>query len=316
VFTLDAMNAFGTDVSGISYQPNGAGPGVIWAVMNLSPTKVYRLEKNGAIWERASANEWTDGKALRFPDGVGVPDSEGVTKAEWASSILYVGSERNLQAGQSAISRPSVLAYDSSAAGTTLTATQEWNLTASLPAVGANLGIEAITWIPDSALVAAGFIDELTDAAYDPASYPTHGSGLFVVGLESQSELYFYALGSDGSIAQVAVVDTELAGVMGLEYDREVGYLWAHCDNTCGNTAVVLSLVPVVVAPATARFERRAIFTRPATLPNINNEGIAIGPESECVAMKKPFYWLEDGTTDGHVLRTGTIPCGAFLGAP
>ena len=60
-------------------------------------------------------------------------------------------------------------------------------------------------------------------------------------------------------------------------------------------------------------FEKRAELMRPDTLPNINNEGIAIGPESECVAGKKPFFWVEDGNTNGHVLRAGTIPCGDFL---
>lgn len=71
---------------------------------------------------------------------------------------MYVASERNNSANS--VSRNSILRFDASAAGSTLTATHEWNLTADLPAVGANLGIEAITWIPDSMLVANGFYDE------------------------------------------------------------------------------------------------------------------------------------------------------------
>jgi len=50
-----------------------------------------------------------------------------------------------------------------------------------------------------------------------------------------------------------------------------------------------------------------------AEVPNINNEGIAVAPESECLAGKKPSFWTDDSNTDGHSLRRGTIACGPFL---
>jgi hypothetical protein len=294
VVAVDAMNTFGTDVSGITV--DGA---FLWLSMNLAPSKLYKMEKSGATWQRVATDSWDNGKTLLFPDGAGVPDAEGVTKAELDSAIIYIGSERNLQGGNAATSRPGVLSYDTSAAGASLTAVREWNLTESLPAVGANQGVEAMTWIPDSAL----------DGFYDPVAHPLHGTGLFVVGLESKSDLYFFALNSDGSSALIATVATELAGVMGLEYDRSAGYLWAYCDDTCGNRAEILSF-------ASGEWVRRAEVMPPASLPDINNEGIAIAPDSECAGDRKPFYWVEDGNTDGHVLRAGTIPCGAFLDTP
>jgi hypothetical protein len=42
------------------------------------------------------------------------------------------------------------------------------------------------------------------------------------------------------------------------------------------------------------------------------NEGIAIAPESQCVAEQKSFWWADDSATDGHALRVDTIACGAF----
>ena len=48
-------------------------------------------------------------------------------------------------------------------------------------------------------------------------------------------------------------------------------------------------------------------------MPNVDNEGIAIAPESSCVGGFKPFYWTEDGSTGGHALRADSIPCGAFV---
>ena len=41
---------------------------------------------------------------------------------------------------------------------------------------------------------ASGFIDESTGAAYDPARYPNHGTGLFFVGVEANGIIYGYAL--------------------------------------------------------------------------------------------------------------------------
>ncbi|MEU2074818.1 hypothetical protein ABZ578_11805, partial [Streptomyces sp. NPDC013489] len=46
-------------------------------------------------------------------------------------------------------------------------------LTAGLPAVGSNLGFEAITWIPDTTLVAAGFKERPIASACAPV-HPVH----------------------------------------------------------------------------------------------------------------------------------------------
>jgi hypothetical protein len=81
------------------------------------------------------------------------------------------------------ISRNSILRFDPAATSTTLTATNEWNFT-TRPVTGANLGIEAITWIPDTFRVSKGFFDESKGNTYSPAEYPNHGTGLFFVGLK------------------------------------------------------------------------------------------------------------------------------------
>ena len=40
-------------------------------------------------------------------------------------------------------------------------------------------------------------------------------------------------------------------------------------------------------------------------MPNLNNEGFAIAPQSECVDGHKPVFWSDDNNTDGHALRSG-----------
>jgi hypothetical protein len=47
-------------------------------------------------------------------------------------------------------------------------------------------------------------------------------------------------------------------------------------------------------------------------MPNINNEGFAITPQSECVANRRSVFWSDDSSTGGFALRTGTIPCTTF----
>ena len=82
---------------------------------------------------------------LRYPDGTGDPDSEGVTITTAGSSAgVYVSTERNNTA--SGVSRPAVLKFDPNTPGTTLTASRDWNLSADLPTVAANSGLEGIAF--------------------------------------------------------------------------------------------------------------------------------------------------------------------------
>ena len=69
------------NLSGLAYQPSGSGaPGVLWAVRN-GPSTLYRLVYDGTKWTPDTANGWSAGKQLRYADGAGAPDAEGVTLA-------------------------------------------------------------------------------------------------------------------------------------------------------------------------------------------------------------------------------------------
>ncbi|MBL8952001.1 MAG: hypothetical protein JNK82_14555 [Myxococcaceae bacterium] len=302
VATVDATATFSGNVSGATY-----APGVLWVVQN-SPGVLFRLVWNGAqsAWLPDSTNGWSTGKPLRYPSGTGDPDAEGVTLAEAGTSAVYVATERNNAVG--ATSRLSVLRYDVSGTSSPLIASHEWVVTADIPATGANAGLESITWVPDVDLVAKGFRDTRLAKAYAPADYPNHGGGLFVVGVESTGLLYLYALNhGDSTALRVASVSSGMPAIMGLEYDRETGYLWAHCDDTCSNRVSVLTVA------GSGAFDVRARFLPPSTLPNVNHEGIAIAPEAECVANRKPYFWVDDADTAGSTVRGDSIPCGAFI---
>ena len=259
---------------------------------------------NGSIWTPDNANDWGTGKTLRYSNGAGSPDSEGVTFTGLGpSGGIYVSTERDNDV--SAISRIAILLYDVSGSGNTLVASREWDLTSDLPPVGANLGAEAITWVPDSFLVSHGFFDAAKGRAYDPSDYPDHRDGLFFVGIEQTGVIYAYALNhADGTFTRVATLVSGLTGVMDLQFDRETGNLWAICDDTCNGAAAVLQ-----VDSATGRFTPSVTLARPGSMPNLNNEGFALAPLAECSGGKRPVYWTDDGATDGHAIRRGALDC-------
>jgi hypothetical protein len=314
VVTVDEANYFGTNLSGLNYQPVVPGTGaaaVLWAVQN-SPSKLFRLLFNGVSWVPDAENGWASGKLLHYATGTGAPDTEGVTKADWAGSSVYVSTERDNN--NNSVSRLSILRFDSSGLAGELTALNDWNLTADLPVVGANLGLEAITFVPDAALLAGGFFDEATHAKYDPAVYPNHGGGLFFVGVEGNGFIYAYALDhATSGFVRVATFFSGQSGVMDLAYDREHDYLWGYHDNGFANKASVFRLDTAALSPTAGRFQVSRSFEHPSTLPNVNNEGITFAPDAECVAGQKSFFWSDDDATAGHAIRRGTIPCGAFL---
>jgi hypothetical protein len=308
VTTVDATATFTGDVSGLTYEPATAStPNYLWVVENGNGL-LYRLELSGGQW-LPSAGEWANGKNLRYTNGAGVPDSEGVTKAELTSSGIYVATERDNN--NSGVSRPAVLRFDTNAAGTALTATHEWNLTSLLPVVGANLGLEAVTFVPDSFLVANGFLDESTHALYAPATYGDHGAGLFFVGLEGNGRVYAFALNhTTGAATLVANISSSFGGIMGMEFDRDTGSLWATIDNTGNGRSTLLQLDTQVGSATRGSFVITAGYDRPANLPNANNEGFAVAPESECIGGVKAAFWGDDDDTAGFSIRQGTVSCG------
>ena len=205
-----------------------------------------------------------------------------------------------------------MLRFDVSGSGSSLNATNEWNLTPDIPPQGANLGAEAITWIDDSYLVSQNFFDEAKGHTYNPADYPNHGTGLFFVGIEGNGVVYVYALDQTGSnYSRVATISSGFPSVMDLQFDRDLKDLWAVCDNTCNGRTTVLR-----IDPSTGKFGIALGFERPAGMPNYNNEGFAIAPATYCVDGFKPVYWADDTEDNGVAIRSGTLPCTALVVPP
>ncbi|MEU3526504.1 lamin tail domain-containing protein [Streptomyces sp. NPDC038707] len=296
VTTADGSNVFGQDLSGL-YQEAG----VLWGAQNSG--RLWRLVRDGSGgWKPDTTGGWSSGKSLRFPGGSGTPDTEGVTLTGAGSAAgVFVASERDGDA--SGTSRLSVLKYDVSGTDSSLTASREWNLTSDLPSTGSNLGLEGITWIPDTALTGSGFKDASTGTAYDPARYGGHSGGVFFVGVEGTGMIYGYVLADSGSYTRVASFTSGMPAVMELQWEPQASRLWAVCDNTCEGRHRTLKI------DTNGVFTTAGVFNRPSGMPNYNNEGFSLAGADECVAGSKPVYWADDSSDGGHALRRGTITC-------
>ena len=250
ISVLDSVDAFGGNLSSLAYQPSGTrAKGFVWGVRN-DPATLYKIIPSGALWTVSFS------LGLRYPDGLN-PDAEGVTLANGDPNGVYVSIERN--GGGS--SQPGVLRFDVTGAGPDLAATNWWNLTADLPGLGDNAGLEAIGFVPDSFLVANGLIDESTGVAYNPADYPGHGSGLFFVGVEQDGRVIAYALKSDNSYTKIATISSGFPAVMDLTFEPETGYLWAACDDTCDGKTATLEIAQS--GPHKGKFAVTHTYARP-----------------------------------------------------
>ncbi|MDH6179865.1 hypothetical protein M2152_000047 [Microbacteriaceae bacterium SG_E_30_P1] len=306
VTVVSEQNFFGQDMSGLAYEGTGTETrGTLWAVNNGSGT-LFKLQWNGTAWVPA-ASDWAAGKALRYPDGTGQPDAEGVGFAA-AGSVdgIYVATERNGAA--SGVSRPSVLRFDVSDPGSTLTATHEWNLTGILPPMGNNTGLEGVTWVPDAFLTSRGMIDESTGLAYNPADYPAHGSGLFFVAVEATGDVYAVALETTGEATLIATIDPGLTIAAEVTFDASTGLLWAVCDEACQGKTVTLEIAQD--GAFDGKFQISNVYENPeGMLDSIANEGFAIAPQELCIDNAKPVFYADDAETAGYALREATLDC-------
>ncbi|MET3961727.1 hypothetical protein ABIE44_001661 [Marmoricola sp. OAE513] len=294
VTTADKTETFLQDLSGLVFDPTD--PNTLWAAQNKKGTlfKLTRDADNNFV----PVSGWP--KDPKYPSGTGAPDTEGITLGP--DGFVYLASERNNDA--SGVSRMSVLRYDPAATGTTISATNEWDLTSKIPAAGANLGLEGITWVPDSYLVGNGFVDPTTGSAYTPSTYPNHGTGLYAVAVEATGAVHLFALNNDGtSSTLVATIASGFPALADVDFDPELQRIRAVTDDTVDGKTSLLKI------DAAGAFVVDAAFDRPVGMPNLNNEGLAVAAQSTCVAGKKEVLWSDDGDTDGHSLRRGTISC-------
>lgn len=304
-----AKDTFGQNMSALAYEPaTSTSPATLWALQN-EPSKLHRLTWDGTSFVRVTTDAWVTGKSLRYPDGTGDPDSEGMTLTDGSKPEVYVVAERDN--GRKTVPRQSILRFELTGTKGVFIATHEWDLTADLPTFESNSGLEGITWVPDSYLVSKGFIDDSKGGLYDPATYPNHGTGLFLVGIDATGVIFAYVLDHlSNTFTRVATWKSGQSHSVDLFFDRDTGTLWSLCDSACSDRSALFDVETDTASERFGHFVLRAVVPAPSAIKNMNNEGLAIAPAAECQNDRRAIYWTDDDNTGGYALRKGSINCG------
>ena len=274
--------------------------------------QLYAVDNGtGKFWILDAAQDGTftfakgfeNGKRVRFQKdadhaSAAGPDAEGISVD--AEGFVYIASERDNSA--KGVNYNVILKVNPKEEGTDVVALQEWDLTASLPQVAANTGIEAVEWVSKED-VAGKLYDQNTNAGYDADNYPDAAAdGVFFVALEDNGHVYAYVLNEDGSFVQIADIDSKLGGAMALDYDTYEKVLWVAADNGFGNRAAVVTF--------TGEADPDVVHVMPAGGVDVtsNNEGFAIAEARFTRDGQRPVYRFHDGVKSG-ALTIGSIAC-------
>lgn len=255
----------GEDMSGIDFDANGRA----W-IVNNGESKLYAVDYDAEAKKYTLAGTWV----LRYPDGTGQPDSEGITVG--ADGALYVATERNNEKETKGTSRPSVLRFEVPTGEGELKATHEWNLSEVTGEIGANAGWEAIEYIPEQKV--------------------------YALGLEANGKVYFVDLKMDGTHALKQEYQSPFKGVMALDYNAKKKQLRVLCDEACDGASLLLAHDGKQFAPVSK------VQARPEKMQNYANEGFAAHTTAtECVDKVSTettrFLWADDGGADKISLR-------------
>jgi hypothetical protein len=341
VTTADNVD-LGQNMSGLFYVDAGV-PGnptddFMWGIQNGTsglaganagdPGSLYKLvpDANGN-WGPAAG--WEKGMPVRYLNNAGGEiDAEGVTAT---NGKVYVTSERDNTADT--VSKIAVVEVDPTAgvphAGDPdgdLLGQHEWDLTDLMPPPGggvnaetgldsskpgdANLGLEAVAFVPDADLTAAGFKDEHTGSAYNPGNYPNHvDGGVFFVGLEKTGKIYGYVFNSDNTWTRIATFDSGFQTIQDLLWDTTLKQFRATCDNGCQGRQSIVAIDTLADAHQ-GTFQIQAVLARPTgAVQNLNNEGFTQQPDTECVNGSKLVWWSDDTDDANHWLRSAHLDC-------
>ena len=286
-------NDFHSDLSAAVWNPvtrtlwlGRNGPGgtnsKLWAVAEDGDGSFEIASKDG------NRGEWTN-----------FGDLEGVTQADFSEEVVYLmieGEER-------------IKEYDVSTYGTAIL-NNNWNTRNFLPRNGGS-GAEGITFVPDSALSSAGFVDQNGDLYTS-----TQGmGGLMFVGHQNGGAVFVFDLnrGTEGFVF-VGEYLTGQADTSGLEFDRSTGRLYMYHDRGID----ILSVSDMASTPVSGQVRQLNILQSYNGPTPQNNEGIAVFPADECVGGERSFFLTIDdgGDTSLSWYKQFTDGCQAGNTAP
>lgn len=291
---FDTTQQFLSDSSGLDFS-NGKlyavdnGTGMIW-ILNVAKDGTLTFDEG-----------YQKGKRVRFQKDANNltaagPDAEGISVDR--DGFVYIASERDNSAKK--VNYNTILKVDPKQTSSDLIAQQEWDLTSTLPNVEANLGIEAVEWVANED-VEGKLFDKNLGKVFNANNYPkATANGVFFVAMEANGHVYAYILNNDNSVTQIADIDSQLGGVMALDYDEYNHNLWMVADNGYQNKAARLTFTSHEEVDITHILPPKELDT------SANNEGFAIAQVNYTKDGQRPVYRFQDGV-ESNALSIGGL---------
>lgn len=227
-------------------------------------------------------------------------DLEAITQTDYSESVVFLMIE-----GEERIKECRVAVYG------TAVITNNWNTAPFLPLSGGS-GAEGLCFIPDSFLIAAGFVDQNGN----PYVSQNGMGGLMFVAHQNGGRVYAFDLNrTNSTFTFVGAYKTNFSESCELTFDRSDGrlYILHGADH---NTIEVTNLVSTVVG-SERQFTELATYGRPTGSPGSwNLEGFAIMPNTDCSSnQRSAFLTIDDGGSQS-LLWYKQFPCTCVAGDP
>jgi hypothetical protein len=239
---------------------------VLWVVRGNGATAWRVVEDGAGGWEIATKQALgnLDAESLVVVDPEGAPD------------VVHVAVELE----------EVVTAFDVS--GDDAVELRTWDTSPWLETSGSR-GSEGMTFVPDAALSAWGFVDGEGAPRRSALGY----GGLFFVGTQNGGNINVFDLSAtDGAVEFVGTYVTSRTDTSGLEFDAGTGrlYIWHGGDD---NDLEVVRLASGDAGAGQRAFETEAIFDHPS---DDNLEGMALLGLEDCDSDGRPLvFTIDDG---------------------
>ena len=270
--------AFGNNVSGATWNPL---TGTLWTVEN-SPGIIRKSVFNAGTSSWSVTASWQPGS-----------DLESIAVRLFTDTSIFVAVERD------ANNHRLIREYETAP----FALVREWDLLAMLSGP-ANDGLEALTFVPDSALAAMHFVNA-AGQPYESSQFGT--GGLFFAGHQDTGNIFVFDLNRSGTgtnrpHVHVTTMVTGQSEIAALEFDRSNGLLYAWHDD-------VINKLQVFHSDGNGHFTGFAVFDNPFCC-DWNIEGLAIVDDGICGGRRSLLFTRDQAlVTDPSLYEDTLFPC-------
>ena len=249
--------------------------GLFW---NSTTNRLYVSHGDGRL--RVLQLNTSTNTFSQIADRIYTGGPEGITQVNLTANEFFTVDEDNYQ----------IRKYTHPSSFSTLTLTNSWNLLAAPSTMTntGNTGPEGIAFVPDSFLLAAGFVSQLTGSVY--TSVKGMG-GLIFIAHQNLGYVWVFDLNPNvnNDFNFVGKYKTNKNESCDLAFDRSTGLLYI-LHNISGNSLEVTDLKSMSLPANERKFSIINEYFISNPTGNLNVEGFAITPK--CTDSSNVSVWL------------------------